>query len=104
MFKVACVVNACRSELINSAWVVIVPGQECISGIPQGSVLGSLLFVIYINGLPEAITSDALLFADDTKLLRQITSREDAHILQCGIDSLRDWSERWLVKPCSHLR
>ena len=69
-----------------------------LSGIPQGSVLGPSLFVIYINDLPEADTSDALLFADDTKLYLQITSREDAHILQCDLDSLRDWSEKWLPK------
>ena len=50
--------------------------------------------MININDLPEAIISDALLFADDTKLFRQITSREDAHILQCDIDSLREWSEK----------
>ena len=56
------------------------------------------MFVVYINDLPEAVTSEALLFADDTKLYRQITSREDAHILQCGLDSLRDWSEKWLLK------
>ena len=66
-----------------------------LSGILQGSVLGPLLFVIYINDLHEAVTCDALLFADDTKLYRQITSRKDAHILQCD---LRNWSEKWLLK------
>ena len=54
--------------------------------------------MIYTDDLPEAITPDALLFADDTKLFRQITSREDAHILQCDIYSLRDWSGKWLLK------
>ena len=68
-----------------------------LSGVPQGSALRPFLFVIYINDLPEAITTDALLFPDDTKLFRQITSREDTRILQCDIDSLRDWSEKWLL-------
>ena len=74
-----------------------------------GGVLRPLLFVIYINDLPEDITSDALLFADESKLFRQITSMEDPHILQYDTDSFRGWSEKWLLRvnllqmPCSHI-
>ena len=53
------------------------------SGIPQGSVLGPILFVIYINDLPEIVdtNSQAYLFADDTKLFREIRSNQDHTIL-----------------------
>ena len=53
-----------------------------LSGIPQGSVLRPLLFVVYINDLPESVKSNIFLFADDTKILKQITSKEDALNLQ----------------------
>ena len=69
-----------------------------ISGIPQGSVLGPLLFVIYINDLPEALNSDSFMFADDTKLFRTITSKCDALVLQSDIDALQSWSNKWLLR------
>ena len=66
-----------------------------ISGIPQGSVLGPVLFVIYINDLLDNISSSGLMFADDTKLFRQISSREDALQLQSDIAKLEEWSKIW---------
>ena len=66
-----------------------------ISGIPQGTVLGPVLFVIYINDLLDNITSSGLMFADDTKLFRHITSHEDALHLQTDIRKLEDWSNTW---------
>ena len=68
------------------------------SGIPQGSVLGPLLFVIYINDLPENIKSSILMFADDTKLYRKIDSNEDYTLLQKDLDILQNWSDTWLLK------
>ena len=73
--------------------IVVVNGVESksapvISGIPQGSVFGPLLFVIYINDLPEYVNSDVFLFADDTKVLRQVSSEADAITLQRDLDSL----------------
>ena len=56
------------------------------SGIPQGSVLGPILFVIYINDLPDIVTSKAFLFVDDTKIYRVITSEEDQAKLQMDLD------------------
>jgi len=56
-----------RSHFVNINGTVSAPASV-LSGIPQGSVIGPLLFVIYINDLPEIITSTAYLFADDTKL------------------------------------
>ena len=68
-----------------------------LSGIPQGSVLGPVLFVTYINDLPDAFTSDSYLFADDTKILRMITTEQDSIKLQDDLESLRMWSEKWLL-------
>ena len=72
--------------------------RPVISGIPQGSVLGPLLFVIYINDLPDVVSSNVLLFADDTKLFRQVSCKEDAIQLQNDIDALSRWSDDWLLK------
>lgn len=68
------------------------------SGIPQGSVLGPILFVIYINDMPECVTSSAYLFADDTKVSRQISNDADVDELQKDLDSLHGWSNKWLLK------
>lgn len=65
------------------------------SGIPQGSVLGPLLFVIYINDILDDIKSSGLLFADDTKIFRMICSKDDADSLQNDINHLEDWSSKW---------
>ena len=74
------------------------PPAPVISGIPQGSVLGPLLFVIYINDLPDTVNSHVYLFADDTKLMRKITSNDDADALQRDLDELEAWSNKWLLR------
>ena len=68
------------------------------SGVPQGSVLGPLLFVIYINDLPDVVRSLMYLFADDTKILSKIETKEDSKQLQTDIDALEKWSKDWLLK------
>ena len=72
--------------------------MDVTSGIPQGSVLGPVLFVIYINDLPDCIHSETYLFADDTKIFRTITSEEDCKILQEDLKSAVLWSEKWLLR------
>ena len=67
------------------------------SGIPQGSVLGPLLFVIYINDLPNSIISDIYMFAD-TKIFKIITSDIDCQILQKDINELKKWTDTWLLE------
>ena len=71
--------------------------KEVTSGIPQCSVLGPLLFVLYINDLPEAVESEAYLFADDTKIFRVINSLDDQQILQNNLVKLENWSDTWLL-------
>ena len=72
--------------------------SDVISGVPQGSVIASLLFVIYINDLPEKIKSAIFLFADDCKFFRQVDSEEDTDIMQEDLNTLHDWSNKWLLK------
>ena len=66
-----------------------------LSRVPQGSVLGPILFYIYINDLDDDITSKVLRFADDTKVIRQIKSDADRQQLQDGLNKLTEWSEKW---------
>ena len=62
------------------------------SGVPQGSILGPLLFLIYINDLPTCIDySTCYLFADDVKLLKSIYSLNDCSLLQQDLSSLQHW-------------
>ena len=69
-----------------------------LSGIPQGSVLGSLLFVLYINNLPDNIMSEIFMFSDDTKLFREIRDDTDRATLQGNLDELQTWSTKWLLE------
>ena len=79
---------------------VVVDGEvsnwkSVLSGVPQGSVLGPILFLIYINDLDDSITSNALKFADDTKLFRKVNTDGDKQHLQNDLDRLVKWSEKW---------
>ena len=79
--------------------------NNVISGVPQGSVLGPLLFLIFINDLDENILSSLKKFADDTKLFREINCNNDCQTLQDDVDKLIGWSEEWNmlfnVEKCS---
>ena len=76
----------------NSGW------QDVTSGIPQGSVLGPVLFVIFINDLPLSLkSSEGFMFADDTKIFKIITRPEHQAELQEELYSMEDWSDAWLL-------
>ena len=78
-------------------------------GVPQGSIFGPLLFLIYINDLPSAVTSSrALLFADDTNCLLSISSSLDTQSLQTDLDTIGAWGRKWNMLfnegKCVHVR
>ena len=71
------------------------PWENVTSGIPQGSVLGPILFTIFINDMPDQVKSVMKLFADDAKICRAIESMDDVETLQADIDKLFYWSRKW---------
>lgn len=68
---------------------------DVTSGVPQGTVLGPLLFLIYINDLPQSLTSCVRLFADDCVLYRKINNPDDHLLLQSDIDRIVNWCHKW---------
>ena len=76
------VVNGCKSS-----WTPV------LSGVPQGSVLGPTLFVIYINDIEDSIASRVLKFADDTKLIKKVATTEEAFTLQDDLHKMFEWSK-----------
>ena len=69
-----------------------------LSGVPQGSVSGPILFLIFINDLPDNINATVWLFANDCVLYRNIRRSEDQQILQDDLNILAQWEEAWLMK------
>jgi hypothetical protein len=69
-----------------------------ISGIPRGSVLCPLLFVIFINDLVDNIKNNCKLYADDTKIISIIKNNNDCDALQEDLNQLVLWSDKWLLK------
>ena len=69
------------------------------SGIPQGRVLGPVLFIIFINDLPDVIKSVCRLFADDTNIYKPTKDLSDLEIVQLDLFSVCDWSDDWFLRP-----
>ena len=90
----------CKGE--HSQWASV------LSGVPQGSVIGPVLFLIYINDVPEEVRGKVRLFADDTIMYVTMTGERDATSLQQDLDHLADWEEKCQMKfhpqKCSVLR
>ena len=66
-----------------------------MSGVPQGTVLGPLLFSLYINDISSDIESEIRLFADDCVCYREIKDEKDTMKLQRDIDRLGSWARKW---------
>jgi len=71
---------------------------EVLSGIPQGSVPGLILFIIYVNDLPGAVESIAMMFADDTKVYRPVNNQNDHIKLQSDLEKLLMWADKWQLQ------
>ena len=69
-----------------------------LSGVPQGSVLSPLLFILYVNDIPDLVLCNIKMFAVDTKLFTSVRSQEDQEHLQCDITTLEDWAKDWLLE------
>jgi len=73
---------------------------DVLSGVPQGTILGPLLFIIYINDLPEVCKNlcSIFLYADDAKLYKHVLQDKDHTDLQTAVDSMQEWMKKWLLK------
>ena len=94
------IINWIEQWLTDRKQRVVVDGEasswkSVLSGVPQGSVLGPMLFLVYIDDLEEGVTGNILSFADDTKLFRKTKEIGDKQKLQDDIDKLVRWSEKW---------
>ncbi len=79
---------------------VVVDGEssdiaQVTSGVPQGSVLGPILFLAFINDMPDCVNSSCRLFADDSIIYRNVNSENDARVLQQDLDALHKWETEW---------
>jgi len=79
---------------------VVVDGQsstwtEVTSGVPQGSVLGPILFIIYVNDLGDGLSCKTLKFADDTKMINRVGNDQEIEYFRADLCSIYLWSIKW---------
>jgi hypothetical protein len=73
--------------------------EAITSGVPQGSVLGPLLFIVFINDMPEVVKNfKCKLYADDSKIIARIKNESDSCKLQQDLDAIVKWTETWLMQ------
>ena len=77
---------------------VISEATSIISEVPKGTVLGPILFLVHINDLPAAVTSQVRLFAENYLLYRKINTFKDNLSLQQDLQALEQWAETWGMK------
>ena len=92
-----------------NTWRDCLQAVPVLSGVPQGTVLGPLLFLAYINDMPETATSSEIkLFADDSLIYRTINNQTDSDLLQRDLTILEDWGNKWQMsfnaKKCIVIR
>ena len=82
--------------------------ETVFSGVPQGTVLGPTLFLIFINDIDDSLTNTVFKFADDSKLVGPSRNLDDRAKLQRDLDLMKAWEERWCMKfnvdKCKHLQ
>ena len=79
------------------------PVMPVTSGVPQGSVLGPLLFLLFVNDITDYFTNSISikLFADDIKIYMEINTSSDVDVFQSGVDCIADWASKWQLKLAS---
>ena len=97
------VFNWIESWLTNRRQRVCIQGKfsnwiPVTSGVPQGSVLGPVLFLIFINDLDEGLRSQIIKFADDTKVFCKLSEVQDCENLQKDLVSLQKWTQDWQMQ------
>ena len=89
-----------RSFLSDRTQQVVVDGDKSssapvTSGVPQGTVLGQILFLAFINDMPESIKAKCRLFADDSIIYTPVENEDDCKGLQQDLDALQEWERQW---------